>query len=737
MPHSTLSFIMHHGLYNMEKTKKILLIDDDPGMHEVTRTFLNKVQYECVSAFNGEEGLQKILEESPQLILLDHIMPGMDGEQVYNELISNQLYARHREIPVVILTAKESDLITKTKLLKKGVKVYLNKPFGLWELKNVLENIFITSEIQLKNRQLQLEIAEAKEHLELLFDNTLIGLLSTNVSGVIVKANPFLYNLLEIKDQKQLIGFNVFEKNLFNGVDLRDQFRKIIGKGETLDIENLEFNSIKGNSIKINLRGVPIKNIDCKISGLALIVKDVTEIEKKAYELSILREIGEAMQGTLDLEELLHLLLTGITSGCALGFSRAMLFLLNSSGEILEGKMGVGPSSAEDASRIWGEFSEVNMSLKVFLEKYGKLKPPDDDHFNRRVKQIKQALENDTCFLVKTIKKKKPIKVDKYSEGRMLCIGSCRELEADEFISVPLIVKDKVIGVVVADNLYNHHPIDNNSIELLTLFASQAAVAIERAEAYSHLEQEKNKLEGAYIQLKEAQERLLHAERLATIGKMTAHVAHEIRNPLVTIGGFARSIVKSVANKNNEELKMSAQIIADEVSRLEQILANVLDFTKLSRQNFEFEDINQIIEDACLMVKDEIVSNNINVLKKLDLSIEPMQLDPRQIKQVLINLIRNALYSMPDGGTLELVTSKNSDHVVVNVKDTGEGISADVLPNMFNPFFTTKPHGTGLGLAITQQIIHAHKGRIDVQSEVGKGTAFTFNLPVKTKRDSA
>jgi len=716
----------------METTKKILLIDDDPGMHEIAHTFLNKVNYECISAFNGEEGLRKILEESPQLILLDYMMPGMDGEQVYTELISNQLYAHHRDTPVVILTAKEGDLITKTKLLKGGVKAYLNKPFGLRELKNVLENVFITSEIQLKNRQLQKEIAETKEHLELLFDNTLIGILSTNVSGYVVKANPFLTRLLEIKDQNEIIGLNIFEQNLFNEIDLREQFQRIIKDGQPLVIENLKFISVNGNWIKVNLRGVPIKTIEGKISGLTIIVKDVTELEKKAYELSVLREIGEAMQGTLDLDELLHLILTCITAGCALGFSRAMLFLLDPSGKMLEGKMGVGPSSAEDASRIWYELSQVNMSLNVFLETYGKLTPAVDDQFNQRVKQIRQPLELENCFLTKTIKEKRPVKVNINSEGRLTCAACIfREIEADEFISVPLIVKDKVIGVAVADNMYNYHPIDDSSVELLTLFVNQAAVAIERAEAYSRLEQEKNNLEQAYTKLTEAQDRLLHAERLATIGKMTAHVAHEIRNPLVTIGGFARSIVKSVSSKEDEEMKLIAQIIADEVSRLEQILADVLDFTKLSKQNFQSEDINQIIQDACLMVKDEIASNNINLVKKLDQFIEPIQFDPRQIKQVLINLIRNALYSMPDGGTLELVTFKDNEQVVVEVKDTGEGISEDVLPNLFDPFFTTKPHGIGLGLPITQQIIHGHKGRIDVQSKVGKGTTFTFTLPLK------
>ncbi|MBN1352331.1 response regulator [candidate division KSB1 bacterium] len=715
----------------MNDIKKILLIDDDSGMHEIARTFLKKAGYEFVSAFNGTEGLQQILKESPDLILLDYMMPDLNGDQVYQELISNPLYASEKEKPVIMLTARESDSLTKTRLLEGGIKAYLIKPFGLWELKNVLENIFITNDIQRKNCLLLNEIAETKEQLELLFKNAPIGILATNASGYIENVNSFLCNIIELQDECQLIGMNILEKPLFDQADLRFSFRQILEQGITLSIEKLEFKNLEGNWVRAKLKGVPIRDREGAITGLTLIVADITELEKKAYELSILREIGEAMQGTLNLEVLLHLILTCITAGCALGFSRSMLFLLDSSGDVLEGQMGVGPANAEDAGRIWHKLSEENMSLKAFLEAYGKKVPRPGDHFNELVQQMKLPTNLEYCFIAQTIREKRPVKVDSYNRKNLHCTELCRRVVADEFIAVPLIVKEKVIGVIVADNMYSKHPIDKNLVELLTPFASQAAVAIERAEAYQRLELEKEKLETAYTELKTAQERLLQAERLATIGRMAASVAHEIRNPLVTIGGFARNIAKTVAGHNSEELSLSAKIIADEVSRLEKILADVLDFTKLSKLNYQEQDINRIVQNACLMVIDEINAKNIYLVKKLDFTIGSVEFDGGQIKQVLINLIQNALYSMPQGGKLELTTSKTNEEIIVQVSDTGVGIPENDLPNLFNPFFTTKPNGTGLGLPITQQIISAHKGRIDVMSQPGKGTTFKFTIPFK------
>jgi two-component system sensor histidine kinase AtoS len=131
------------------------------------------------------------------------------------------------------------------------------------------------------------------------------------------------------------------------------------------------------------------------------------------------------------------------------------------------------------------------------------------------------------------------------------------------------------------------------------------------------------------------------------------------------------------------------------------------------------------------MVQDQLNQQEISMQKYLDLNLPRLKFDPQQLKQVLINIIQNAIYSIKNGGLITIRTFRREDNfAAVEIEDTGIGIPDDVLQDMFNPFFTTKPNGSGLGLSITQRIIHAHGGKIDVKSQVGKGTTFSFVLPI-------
>lgn len=716
----------------MEKDRKILLIDDDIVLHQLVCKFLLQTSYRCLSAHSGTEGLEMIRMHKPDLILLDFMMPDMTGDEVYRELLSNPEYAAYRDVPVVILSAKENDTFTKVKMLENGIQAYLTKPFGLRELKNIIDNIFITHEIRLKNLQLRQEISETKDHLEMLIDNAPIGILSTDISGTVMKVNPFLGKILRVDEIQSVLGVNLLEHNLFGQNDLRATLRSILEEGIQVTLNNFDYTAPNGEWLKLNLKGVPLNNASGKIIGITLLVQDITELEKKAYELSNLRQIGVAMQSTLNLNELLHLILTTITAGCALGFSRAALLMISENGKQLTGKMGVGPNSAEEAGRIWSELSKEHLNLLSFLEKYGKQLPTEHDQFNQRVQQMQLDLDFQDCLISQAVLTKKPIKVTQDIRKNHICDQCHRYLQADEFIVIPLLVRNKAIGVVVADNRFNPKPITDEMTELLVLFASQAAVAIERAEAYQHLETERDKLEQALNKLTQAQDQLLRNERLATIGQMAAQVAHEIRNPLVTIGGFARTLTKSDTVAADEELNMIAQIITDEVSRLEKILNNVLDFVKLTKPTFRSEDINRIVQESVLMVQDQLNQKEISIEKYLDLDLPPLKLDAQQFKQVLINIIQNAIYSMDKGGFITIRTFSSDDNfATIQVEDTGAGIPEDVLQDMFNPFFTTKPNGTGLGLPITQRIVHAHGGKIDVKSKVGSGTTFSLILPIQ------
>jgi PAS domain S-box-containing protein len=709
----------------MNRAMKILLIDDEPTMHEMAKTFLERVGFTCVSAYGGREGLEKILSEKPDLILLDQRMPDICGTEVFERLRQSPDFSDFRETPVIMLTAFEEEPNLQQRMLEMGLSAYLHKPFGFRELINVIENVRTLHEIRTRNLELQQEIGRTKSYLELLIESAPVGIFSTDRHGLIRQVNGNFACLLDLTEAP-IKGASLFSDAVFGKQTFCAELRAAFEAGQQYVAEAKDFITQKGRRIKINIRIVPF-TAQMEQTGFIGIIEDVTESERRAHELSLLSEINEAMQGTLEVERLLHLILTSMTAGSALGFSRAMIFTLDREAQMLVGRMGVGPASAEEAQRIWAELAREQLPLQQFLETYGLQPPCDDDLFNTRVKQVRVPLESDS-ILSQTVRERRPFLVTR-GHSYVDPNPALRAIpQAEEFVVVPLIAKGKVIGVVVADNMYDNQPIDESMVNLLSLLANQAALALDRAEAYRRLETKTEQLERAYQQLQEASERLIHSERLATVGKMAAHVAHEIRNPLVTIGGYARHMLKICPN--DDAVHRMCQVIADEVMRLENILADVLNFTRLPKPSPKRSDLNQVVVEACHLIEADARKIGVETRTELDTDLPQFFFDPNQIKQVLLNLLQNALQSFESEGTITVATEALEDQVRIRIRDTGSGIPEEVKENMFNPFFTTRPDGTGLGLAICQQIIHDHGGRIRVDSKVAEGTTFTFTLPL-------
>lgn len=218
-------------------------------------------------------------------------------------------------------------------------------------------------------------------------------------------------------------------------------------------------------------------------------------------------------------------------------------------------------------------------------------------------------------------------------------------------------------------------------------------------------------------------------ERLASLGKLVTGVAHEIRNPLTSISVY----IQHWQNLNTPNPKALATMNR-EVARLDAIVDQLLYFAKPAEAKFVQKDINVLLEDV-LGFFNEIHLGKFSLIRDLDRSIPKVWIDPEQIERVVVNILFNALQAMPDGGSIAISTGYNadSDSVYVSLEDTGRGIPREHLGHLFDPFYSTRPKGTGLGLAIAHEIIQVHGGHIEVESEVGKGTKFTFYL--KTRED--
>jgi two-component system sensor histidine kinase HydH len=231
-------------------------------------------------------------------------------------------------------------------------------------------------------------------------------------------------------------------------------------------------------------------------------------------------------------------------------------------------------------------------------------------------------------------------------------------------------------------------------------------------------------------ELRQSHERLLRSERFAAVGEAAAYVSHEIKNPLMVIGGFARQLERNPEVPQTAGTKL--RIISGEVKRLENFLGELRDFTRPAAPAKQEGDLNALVQEVVTMMQETAKEMNIELVAKPAGDLPLTFFYPNQMKQVLINLIKNALEAMDAaGGVITLSTMFKGDQVHLSVEDTGKGIEPEIIQDIFNPFFTTKKTGTGLGLAVINKIIEDHYGTISVKSSKGQGTSFTINLPCR------
>jgi len=245
-------------------------------------------------------------------------------------------------------------------------------------------------------------------------------------------------------------------------------------------------------------------------------------------------------------------------------------------------------------------------------------------------------------------------------------------------------------------------------------------------------------------ELTRAHEHALHTEKMASIGKMAAVLAHEINNPLSGILTYAKLLRKWIdrddaGRSHRQEICDSLDLIASESRRCGDLVKNLLTFSRTTPMNLQPANLNQVVERSLRLVQHQLDLAGIQVQPQLDPDLPPVVCDAAQIEQVILALVMNALDALPQGGNLWLSTSfghePNCARIVV--RDDGSGIPPEILSRIFEPFLTTKEtgRGVGLGLAISHSILERHNGNIEVQSEEGRGTTFTVTLPWDAERE--
>ena len=396
-----------------------------------------------------------------------------------------------------------------------------------------------------------------------------------------------------------------------------------------------------------------------------------TDLEKRVQDLSTLFDIGDTANTAVELDEL---------------FQKIIKTLAN--------RMGV----YRGALRIWEDGELVKKVEAVFGLTEAELRRGTDSQIDLIQQQVLQSGQP-----IGVPHSRTPLEQMEFPDAK-----SVQSKDSIAFWCVPVVVDEKVVGTLTIDKASDEFSIEDD-IRILTIIA---AIVAQR------------------VKIQQMIDSLVQSERLATLGKLATTVAHEVRNPLGGIRGAAQLL--QLEGESNSEIQEYIQVIIKEVDRLNRVVEQLLVSGNPRTAGVKPNAINDLIENSLSICQPELDRDNIRVEKRFADDCPSVAVNDDGMTQVLLNLFRNAIESMDDGGVLTIETAYNPVIQVVQIyiKDTGRGILPDVASRLFDPFYTTKQKGTGLGLAISQQIVEEHGGTIEIDVTETPGATFIVTLPV-------
>jgi len=321
------------------------------------------------------------------------------------------------------------------------------------------------------------------------------------------------------------------------------------------------------------------------------------------------------------------------------------------------------------------------------------------------------------------LRRKKPIQIENVqTSSRYQNVEIARREGLISLLSVPLVFGGQAIGAL---SVYTGKPhvFSNEEIRILFALADLSAIAIEKARLYERIV--------------DVEEQMRQNEKLSALGLLAAEVAHEIRNPLTVMKMLYHSLDLKFAK--GDPRARDAEMMREKMEHLNKIVEQILDFARTAEPEFVPVSLNELIEELGLLTRHKLTQQNIQLARKLEPELPPVMADPTQLEQAFLNLILNAVEAMPNGGQLTIVSralsasegSGKPTHVVVEFKDTGHGMTKEQRARAFTSLIqTTKRKGSGLGLAIVARICEAHRARIEIKSNPGRGTTIGITLPL-------
>jgi len=520
---------------------------------------------------------------------------------------------------------------------------------------------------------------------------------------------------------------------------LPDSIDNVLG-GRNYRLREHRFRDRQGQERIVSLHLSPLRNRADEVTGCLGVVLDITGsfrhrlgLAATISELSIILQISEALASTATLDAILKIILTGATANQGLGFNRAFLFLLDTDRKYLRGELAVGPAGPEEAGRIWSRLAQQEKTLKEMLHDYTVSEDNAGFSLSSLISDWRIPLD-DGSFFARALVTGESLHVRRSDHPDPASLEILDRLRTDHLAAAPIISKGGQLGLLAADNQITDRPVDNSKVKLLQALANTAAVAVERSLLYDNLKEHAVELEKKNRLLAETQEQIVRFEKMSIIGELTASVAHELRNPLTVMGGFANLMLSGGCHEDTAEY---LNIIVTEAKRAEKVLHQVLDFSRACRNDAREVDVNLLVSQAVALLQARCHHHLKNPVVNLSENRLMIRGNADQLLHAFFHFMYLAVDEVTDECTMTLETLAEKDMARMKIGfrggDDARGRIVTTLKQIFG-----SPTGTNrLPVIVAGEAIKYHGGHFGVEGTRDNLPRIYVDLPLLKGNENA
>lgn len=453
------------------------------------------------------------------------------------------------------------------------------------------------------------------------------------------------------------------------------------------------------------------------------------QLEVRMQENRFLHEVGLVLQSSVEVDEVIAMALTAITSGKGFGFNRAVLLLIDQQRQMLGGYIAMGPRRPEEAALIWQEIEEHDYTLKemaaLFFEKKMQL---EREKFRDLLEILSIPLDRRDHFFIQVMEQRASVHVDNLWEVPGLDREQAEALGVSEMVIVPLLSHSGRVGLLLADNIINRQPISQQDRYSLETFALPVSFAIERAGLHKALQRELDRVSEANTLLRQQQEQILKMEKMALVGNLAANIAHSLRNPLTIIGGFARNLAKRIPAADPLN-RFSASILRETV-RIEESLQEMLAYSESLHPSLDLWDLNKMAEEVTSELAADFSRSEVRCQLNLWPALPPVRVDYKLMGYCLRTLLRQMLEGLPHGGQIDISTTLEGEQVELSLVDDGPGSNLALPREISMATIASGDRGRILGLSLCARILEELGARTELAGTPGIGSTIVIKFSV-------